>query len=256
MAEQAFDFTGKIALVTGATSGIGAACARWLDAHGVAELVLIDLDRPGLDVLGLSCKVRPFGGDVADPALWMLMAREVPRIDHAVINAGIANGGALTDLDIATWKKVMAVNLDGAFLGLRFALRAMKRNGAGSVVLTSSVSGIKALPNTGAYGTSKAAVAHLAKIAAIEAAEYGVRVNAIAPGGVDTPIWDELPMFRELVERLGDRDKAIAEMGASGTKLGRYASAAEIAGQIGFLLSDMAATITGTIMVSDGGFAL
>lgn len=256
MAEQVFDFTGKTALVTGAASGIGAACARWLDANGIAELVLIDLDRPGLDALGLACKVRPFGGDVADPALWTLLAREVTKVDCAVINAGVSSGAPITDLDIATWKKVMAVNLDGAFLGLRFALRTMKRAGAGSVVLTSSVAGVKALPNTAAYGTSKAAVAHLAKIAAAEAAEYGVRVNAIAPGGVDTPIWDGVPMFQDMVEQLGSRDKAIAAMGAAGSKLGRYATADEIAGQIGFLLSDMAATITGAVMVSDGGFGL
>ncbi|MDE2563430.1 MAG: SDR family oxidoreductase [Sphingomonadales bacterium] len=256
MGDGDFNFTDKTALVTGAASGIGAACARWLDAKGIAELVLVDLDRPGLDALGLSCKVRPFGGDVADPALWTLLAREVTKVDHAVINAGIPGGAPLTDLDIASWKKVMATNLDGAFLGLRFALRAMKREGSGSVVLTASVAGIKALPNSGAYGASKAAVAHLARIAAVEAAQYGVRVNAIAPGGVDTPIWDDVPMFREMVGKLGDRDKAIAAMGASGSKLGRYATADEIAGQIGFLLSGMAATITGSVLVSDGGFAL
>lgn len=251
-----FDFSGKIALVTGAASGIGAACAQWIDRKGIAELVLIDLDRPGLDRLGLGCKVRPFGGDVSDPALWNALARDVERVDYAVINAGISAGAPLVELDIATWKKVMATNLDGAFLGLRFALRAMKRSGSGSVVLTASVAGIKALPNTAAYGTSKAAVAQLARIAAAEAAEFGVRVNAIAPGGVDTPIWDSVPMFRDMVEKLGDRDKAIAAMGAVGSKLGRYASADEVAGQIGFLLSDMAATITGSVMVSDGGFAL
>jgi len=250
-----FDFSGRTALVTGAASGIGAATARFLDAHGIAELILVDLDRPGLDQLGLTCKVQPIGGDVSDPSLWTLLAREIPGIDHAVINAGIACGGALVDTDIATWKKVTAVNLDGAFLALRFALRLMKRAQKGSVVLTASVSGVKPLPGTGPYGASKAGVIQLAKIAALEAADWGVRVNAIAPGGVETAIWDQVPMFKELEAKEGSREAAFAAMGKLGTPLGRYATPDEIAGQIGFLLSDMAATITGSVMVSDGGFA-
>jgi len=255
MGEGVFDFSGKTALVTGAASGIGAACAQWLDRHGIAELVLVDIDRPGLDQLELGCKVRPFGGDVGDPSLWMALARDVQRVDHAVINAGVAAGAPIVELDIAAWKKVMATNLDGAFLGLRFALRLMKRARAGSVVLTASVAGMKAAPGIAAYGASKAGVIQLAKVGAKEAAEWGVRVNAIAPGGVDTPIWDNVPHFKDLAAKHGSRDEAIAEMG-HGTPLGRFATAEEIAGQIGFLLSDMAATITGSVMVSDGGYAL
>lgn len=251
---QSFDFSGKTALVTGAASGIGAATARFLDAHGVEELILIDLDRNGLDTLGLKCKVQPIGGDVSDPSLWSLLGREIPGIDFAVINAGVAGGAPIVDTDIAAWKKIISVNLDGAFLGLRFALKLMKRAGRGSVVLTASVAGVRPLPGTGAYGASKAGVIQLAKIAALEAAEYGVRVNAIAPGGVETAIWDQVPMFRELAEKEG-REAAFAAMGKMGTPLGRYASADEIAGQIGFLLSDMAANVTGTVLVSDGGFA-
>ena len=252
---KSFDFSGKTALVTGAASGIGAATARFLDAHGVDELVLIDLDRNGLDTLGLTCKVQPIGGDVADPSLWTLLSREIPGIDLAVINAGVAGGSPIVETDIAAWKKIISVNLDGAFLGLRFALKLMKRAGRGSVVLTSSVAGVKPLPGTAAYGASKAGVIQLAKIAALEAAQFGVRVNAIAPGGVETAIWDQVPMFRELAEKEGSREAAFAAMGKMGTPLGRYATADEIAGQIGFLLSDMAANVTGTVMVSDGGFA-
>lgn len=135
------DFTGRIALVTGAASGIGAATARFLDAHGIGELILVDLDRPGLEKLDLSCKVRLIGGDVSDPALWTLLARDLSGIDHAVINAGIASGAPLVETDIATWKKVTAVNLDGAFLALRFTLQLMQRAQKGSVVMTASVAG-------------------------------------------------------------------------------------------------------------------
>lgn len=252
-----FDFTGRVALVTGAASGIGAATARWLDRHGVAELVLVDMDRPGLDLLGLKCKITPYGGDVGDPSLWNLLERNLPPIDHAVLNAGIATTGNIVDLDIATWRKTMAVNLDGMFLSLRAALRSMKKNGrGGSVVMTASASGLKAAAGTAAYASSKAAIVQLARVAALESAQYGVRVNAIAPGGVDTGIWDKADWFAALVEQHGGRDAALAAMARDATPIGRFASADEVAGQIGFLLSDMAATMTGTCMVSDGGVSL
>lgn len=250
------EFGGKVALVTGAASGIGAAVACWLDARGIAELILIDMDRSGLDALGLSCKINTLGGDIADPSLWKLLERDLPRLDYAVLNAGIASNDDIVDLDIASWRKTMAVNLDGTFLSLRTALRAMKRQGSGAVVITASVSGIKAAAGTAAYSASKAATIQLAKVAAAEAAKYGVRVNAIAPGGVDTGIWDRAPWFAPLVEQHGSREQALAAMAKDATPIGRFARADEVAAQIGFLLSDSAATITGTCLVSDGGVSL
>lgn len=250
------EFKDKVALVTGAASGIGAAMARWLDDRGIGRLILIDMDRAGLDALDLSCPASPLGGDVADPSLWKLLERDLPQLDFAVLNAGIASSGEIVDLDITSWRKTMAANLDGAFLSLRTALRAMKRQGSGSVVLTASVSGIKAAPGTAAYSASKAATIQLTKVAAAEAAAYGVRVNAIAPGGVDTGMWDRAEWFAPLVEQHGGRAQALAAMAEEATPLGRFARADEIAAQIGFLLSDAAATITGTILVSDGGVSL
>ncbi|CAH0496791.1 SDR family NAD(P)-dependent oxidoreductase [Novosphingobium sp. CECT 9465] len=193
---------------------------------------------------------------MADPSLWKLLERDLPQLDYAVLNAGIASSGEIVDLDIANWRKTMAVNLDGAFLSLRTALQAMKRQGSGSVVLTASVSGIKAAPGTAAYSASKAATIQLTKVAAAEAAAYGVRVNAIAPGGVDTGMWDRAEWFAPLVEQHGGRAQALAAMAEEATPLGRFARADEIAAQIGFLLSDAAATITGTCLVSDGGVSL
>lgn len=246
------DFSGRSALITGAASGIGAASARWLADHGTARLVLVDRDAAALDAL--DCPGDRLVGDVADPALAERIEQAGP-FDHAVINAGIAAGGTIAELDFAEWRRVMAVNLDGAFLSLRAAMRAIPNTG--SVVLTASVSGMKAEPGTAAYGASKAALIQLAKVAAKEGAPRGLRVNAIAPGGVDTPIWDQAPFFQDLIaEHGGDRDAALAAMARMATPLGRYASADEIAGQIGFLLSDAAATITGTVLVSDGGYAL
>lgn len=250
------EFSGRVALVTGAASGIGAAAARWLDARGIGELVLVDIDKPALDRLGLSCKLHLIGGDVADPALWKLVERQFPRIDFAVLNAGIASNGEITDTDITIWRKTLSVNLDGMFLSLRTALRAMKKAANGAVVLTASVSGIKAAAGTAAYSSSKAATIQLARVAAAEAAKYGVRVNAIAPGGVDTGIWDRAEWFAPLVEQHGGRAGALAAMARDATPLGRFASAEEVAAQIGFLLSDAAATITGTCLVTDGGVSL
>jgi NAD(P)-dependent dehydrogenase (short-subunit alcohol dehydrogenase family) len=248
------NFNGKIALVTGAASGIGAACATWLAERGAARLVLVDRDEAGLAALELPCEVVDFTGDVADPALWERVEAEAGPLDHAVVNAGIGAGGAIAELSFAEWRRVLAVNLDGAFLSLRSALRLMRDGG--SVVLTASVSGLKAEPGTAAYGASKAAVIQLAKVAAKESAARGIRVNAIAPGGVDTPIWDGLEFFKGLVAQTGSRAAAIEAMAQMATPLGRYAAPEEIAGQIGFLLSDLARNVTGTVLVSDGGYSL
>lgn len=250
-----FDFSGRSALVTGAASGIGAACAHWLDAHEIEQLWLVDLDAAGLAALELNCKAERIEGDVADGALWAGLETRIERLDHAILNAGIAAGGPIAEQDYDEWRKVLGVNLDGMFLSLRTALRRI--GDGGSVVLTASVSGIKAEPGTAAYGASKAGVIQLAKVAAKEGAPRGIRVNAIAPGGVDTTIWDSLPFFQDLIaQHGGDRAAAMKAMAGMATPLGRYASADEIAVQIGFLLSDTAATITGTVLVSDGGYTL
>lgn len=249
------EFSGKTVLVTGAASGIGAACARWLDAQGVGRLVLVDCDGGGLDNLELDCACRRVAGDVANEALWQRIESDLASLDHAVLNAGVAAGDPIIGTAFADWRKVLGINLDGMFLSLRTAMRRM--TGGGSIVLTSSVSGLKAEPGTAAYGASKAGVIQLAKVAAKEAAAQGIRVNAIAPGGVDTPIWDDLPFFQGLVEQHGgDRPAAMRAMAGMATPLGRYATPDEIAAQIGFLLSDAAATITGTVLVSDGGYTL
>ncbi len=249
------EFSGKTALVTGAASGIGAACADWLSAQGVGRLVLVDRDREGVDSLELECDCDRIVGDVADEALWERIESDLVSLDFAVLNAGVAAGGPIAEQPFSEWRKVLGVNLDGMFLSLRAAMRRMTNGGA--VVLTASVSGIKAEPGIAAYGASKAGVIHLAKVAAKEGAAKGIRVNAIAPGGVDTPIWDSLPFFQGLLaQHGGDRAAAMAAMAASANPLGRFETPEEIAAQIGFLLSDAAGTITGTVLVSDGGYTL
>jgi NAD(P)-dependent dehydrogenase (short-subunit alcohol dehydrogenase family) len=247
-------FSGKTALVTGAASGIGAACARWLAAQGIGRVALVDRDAAGLEALELDCRCDRFVGDVADEALWDRFEKQQVPLDFAVLNAGIAGGGLLPQTSLADWRRLMAVNLDGAFLSLRSALRLI--GDGGSIVLTASIAGLKGEPGAASYAVSKAAVIQLAKVAAKELAPRGVRLNAIAPAGVDTPIWDDLDFFKGLIAQTGSREAAIAAMAKVSSPLGRIATADEIAGQIGFLLSDAAGLITGTVLVSDGGYSL
>ena len=148
----------------------------------------------------------------------------------------------------------MSVNLDAAFLSLQASMKAMQGSG-GSIVLTASVAGLKAEPGIGAYAASKAAVIQLTRVAAKEGAAAGIRVNAIAPGGVETPIWREVPAFNAMVEASGER-AAFDAMAKMATPMGRFASADEVGEQIAFLLSDRAAYMTGTCLVSDGGYSL
>lgn len=248
------EFSGKTALITGAASGIGAACARWLDSQGIGRLVLVDLDADGLSALELACECRVLAGDISGEALWDRLEQSVESLDYAVLNAGIAGGGLLPQTTLADWRRLMAVNLDGAFLSLRSTLRLMRDGG--SAVLTASIAGLKGEPGAASYAVSKAAVIQLAKVAAKESAPRRVRVNAIAPAGVDTPIWDDLDFFKGLVAQTGSREAAMAAMAKVSSPLGRIATAEEIAGQIGFLLSDAAGLITGTVLVSDGGYSL
>jgi NAD(P)-dependent dehydrogenase (short-subunit alcohol dehydrogenase family) len=242
-------------LITGAASGIGQAVAELFASKGF-ELVLVDT----ADLTDVACQhasVERLHGDVSDEGLWSANEGALADLTHAVVNAGVPSGGPIEALEFAEWRRVMSVNLDGAFLTLRAALRAMKpTSGPRAIVITGSVSGMKAEPGVAAYGASKAAVLHLAKIAAKEVAADGIRVNAIAPGGVDTPIWDTMPFFEQLVASEGGRDAAMQAMARMATPLGRYATASEIAAQIAFLLSDDAATITGTVLTSDGGYSL
>jgi NAD(P)-dependent dehydrogenase (short-subunit alcohol dehydrogenase family) len=249
------DFTNAIVLVTGAASGIGAATATLLAASGARKLILVDTDEDRMrdHAFTLPCERQLIVGDVAEESLWT--QADLTGLTHAVVNAGIGAGAPIDESSFAQWREVMTVNLDGAFLTLQAAMRAMKGQG-GSIVLTASAAGIKAEPGIAAYGASKAAVIHLARIAAKEGAASGIRVNSIAPGGVETPIWSKVPFFPGLVEQMGSEEAAFKAMASVGTPAGRFARAEEIAGQIAFLLSDEAAFVTGACLVSDGGYTL
>lgn len=250
-------FQGAVALVTGAASGIGAAAATCIAGRGAKKLILMDRDEDRLRdfAFSLPCERQMLIGDVADERLWA--EADLTGLSHAVVNAGIGAGGRIEELSFSEWRRVMAINLDGAFLTLQAAMRAIRAGGkGGAIVLTASAAGVKAEPGIAAYGASKAAVLHLARIAAKEGAEANIRVNAIAPGGVETPIWSGLDMFADLVRQTGSEEAAYRALAGTATPLGRFARPEEIAAQIAFLLSDEAAFVTGAMLVADGGYSI
>jgi 2-keto-3-deoxy-L-fuconate dehydrogenase len=250
-------FDNAIILVTGAASGIGAATATRLATDGARKLILADLDEDRLRdfAFSLPCERQMMIGDVADEALWA--SADLTGLTHAVVNAGIGAGAPIAETSFAEWRRVMSPNLDGAFLTLQAAMRAIKAGGqGGAIVLTASAAGIKAEPGIAAYGASKAAVIHLARIAAKEGGPDRIRVNSIAPGGVETPIWKAVPFFHDLVKSAGSEEAAFAAMGAAAGPAGRFAMPEEIAAQIAFLLSDECGFVTGSCFVSDGGYSL
>lgn len=248
-------FKDAVALITGAASGIGAAVATRIANSGARKLILVDRSEDRLHdfAFSLPCERALLIGDVADPALWR--EADLTGLTNAVVNAGIASAGPIEGLEFKEWRRIMSVNLDGAFLTLQSAMRAIRSTGGGSIVLTASAAGVKAERDIAAYASSKAGVIQLARVAAKEGASEGIRINVIAPGGVETPIWDSVPLFADRASEIG-REAAFAEMAAMATPLKRYAKPEEIAAQIAFLLSGECSGVTGTVFVSDGGYTV
>lgn len=253
-----------VCLVTGAASGIGAATARRLAADGATALVLVDRNGEALHVLGDELE-QTHGialylchQDILSEEGWDGIEHAVTHhwggLDSVVANAGVSDAGSIAELSLAAWRTVVSVNTDGTFLTLRAGLRLLRDGGAAVVV--SSASALKAQPCTAAYAASKAAGLQLARVAAKEGAARGIRVNAILPGGVETPVWQGVPAFKDLVAATGSEQAAFDKMASFATPLGHYAKPEEIAGQIAFLLSPAACTMTGASLVVDGGYML
>lgn len=244
------EFEGKVGIVTGAGSGIGEAIAVRLAERG-ARVVVTDIDESA--ARSVATRIEQSGGeavavmhDVASPAA----AEEAVRLAEerfgalhlAVNNAGI--GGELNpvaDYGIDAWRKVIDINLNGVFYGMKYQIPAIERAGGGAIANLASILGSVGTANSAAYTAAKHGVVGLTKAAALEYAKRKVRINSVGPGYIDTPLLESL-----------DDDARSALIGLH--PLGRLGTAAEVAELTLFLLSDRAAFVTGSYHLADGGY--
>jgi NAD(P)-dependent dehydrogenase (short-subunit alcohol dehydrogenase family) len=243
----------KVAIITGAASGIGAGTAALFAEHG-ARLVLVDRDCEGLAAISSSlaaagAQVRSVCGDVAAAeTITQVVAQAIEafgQIDVVFNNAGIMPTGELTGFAEATWDHVMAVNVKAMYLMCKAVIPHMLQRGAGSIINTSSVMATLTEPGYEAYTTSKAAVVGLTKAIAVSYAEQGIRCNCICPGWVDTPL------NQKLAEELGGMEQLYPIIKRQ-QPLGRMASTREVGYAVLFLASDEASAVTGSALYIDG----
>jgi len=244
---------GKVALITGAASGLGAESARRLAREG-ASLVLTDMAaEAGAAVAAeIGSQALFIAHDVTDEAGWADVVRTARerfgRIDVLVNSAGVASeGGPLLEVSFESWRRILSINLDGTFLGMRAVAPSMVETGGGSIINLSSILGKVGLPNAPAYCASKGGVLMLTKSTALELAPLGVRVNSVHPGFIETPMVANALHAAENSNEM--RDLLISRHA-----LGRLGVPREIADGIVFLASDESSFMTGAELVIDGGY--
>jgi NAD(P)-dependent dehydrogenase (short-subunit alcohol dehydrogenase family) len=242
----------RVAVVTGAASGIGRATALLLAERGV-RLVVADVDTDG----GAQTEklVRDTGGDAVFIRTDVTVEHEVAatvtaaldnfgRLDYAVNNAGIDGDNApLADQPTSNWHRVIAIDLTGVFLGMKYQIPAMVRGGGGAIVNISSTAGVRGYPGLSPYVAAKHGVNGLTRSAAIEYGQYRIRVNSICPGAIGTP------MLLEYLESNPDMRAVLVD----GNPLRRMSDAREIAETAYWLCSDASSYISGHVLVADGG---
>lgn len=246
-----FDFNGKTAIVTGAASGIGAAITRDLARFG-ATVVLADMDEDGMS--SVAAEVTSAGGaalmhktDTSIPAdvenLVAFAVAQTGGLHLLVNNAGIGGPAAqVGEYPLDGWQKVIDVNLNGVFYGMRYGIPEMLKSGGGAIVNMASILGSVGFATASAYVAAKHGVVGLTKVAAIEYAKSGVRVNSVAPGFIATPLLEK------------NLDEATRGVMAELHPIGHIGKAEEVSALTCFLLSDEASFITGSYHLVDGGY--
>lgn len=237
---------GRVALVTGAAMGIGAAIAERL-GHDGYKVIVADINRNAAEETVASLHAKGVDAqamliDIGDPQSIAEVFTSLQRCDVLVNNAGIAKTQAFLECDLADWQRVMNINVTGSLLCGQHAARLMKDNGWGRIINVASISGMRASMGRTAYGTSKAAIIGLTRQMAIELAEFGITVNGIAPGPVDTPL-------TQILHSSATRDSFNRAV-----PLRRYGTPSEMAGVVAFLASDDASYISGHVIPVDGGY--
>jgi NAD(P)-dependent dehydrogenase (short-subunit alcohol dehydrogenase family) len=243
---------GKSALVTGAAAGIGRATA---ELFARARLVVADINRDGLSTLrdslaNVTDEVALVTADVSKPAdarrMIDVAVDQYGRLDIAVANAGIIPLASVVEATADDWEEVMAIDGRGMFLTCKYAIEQMLINGGGCIVCLSSISGVAGQARQSTYGPAKFVASGLTKHLAVEWASHGIRVNAVAPGTINT----------ERVQRLPDEPGGpeYLEVIKAAHPMGRLGEPSEVAKAILFLASDEASFITGAILPVDGGF--
>jgi NAD(P)-dependent dehydrogenase (short-subunit alcohol dehydrogenase family) len=245
MADQ--DFTGKVAIVTGGGSGIGAACARLLAGRGAKVLIAdLQLEAATRVAAEIGDAARPHAVDVADAASCEAMVDAAVEafgsLDVAVNNAGIGGPQLPTgEYPLDGWAAVIAVNLSGVFYCLRAEIRAMLASGGGSIVNMASILGSVGFAQSVAYVSAKHGVVGMTKTAALEYAQQGIRVNSVGPGFIETPLLASAS--QEILAGVGQLHP-----------LGRLGRSEEVAELVAFLASDRASNTTGSYFLTDGGY--
>ena len=246
---------GKVAIVTGGGGGMGRADAMLLAKEG-AKIVVTDLDEAA--VKNVAGEINSQGGkavsikhDVTSETDWSTVLRktleEFGKLDVLVNNAGVILYKKIEDISLSEWRWLMSVNLDGVFLGTKFAIEAMKKNGGGSIINIASVAGLIGNPDASAYHASKGGVRSFSKAAAIECSKagygYNIRVNSIYPGVINTRMADDLR-----------KDEAKYKTAVSWHPIGHFGEPEDVAYGVLYLASDESKFLTGSELVIDGGW--
>jgi meso-butanediol dehydrogenase/(S,S)-butanediol dehydrogenase/diacetyl reductase len=245
---------GKVAIISGGGSGIGAAVARRFAAEG-ASVVLTGRRAGPIEALGTELDGLAITGDATDPAHAPAVVNAATArfggVDIVVANAGVGLGGSVGDVSDEDWSRTLDVNLTGAMRLARAAIPGMVERGGGSIVLVASVAGFVASPSSAAYGASKAGLIALAGSITVDHARHGIRANALCPGWVRTPMGDEA--MDDLASDRGiTRDAAYGAATALAPSR-RAGEPEEIAACALFLASDESSFVSGTTLIADGG---